>query len=135
MSREAALKAWATRRARAAAQQAQATSDGLTEASDGTRTYTLAALFCDDHYDRGCGQTDVVVKRTATRLTVTMDVEGYRDMLSDADYYWDCRSEMDGLEGIYRSAKRVLDVLLREGPPAGYRLEKRGYNYYVVEGQ
>ena len=96
-----------------------------------TKTYTLAWTFVMDHWDRGCGQTDIEVKRTANRVTVTLDAEGYSDMLTDADYYWDMREEMDGLESIVRSAKRVLDVLLKQGPPEGYVVTRRGYSYRV----
>jgi hypothetical protein len=96
-----------------------------------TKTYTLASTFADDHWERGCGETDIEVKRTANRVTVELDAEGYSDMLTDADYYWDMRSEMDGLEGIVRSAKRVLDALLQAGPPEGYVVTRRGYSYRV----
>ena len=96
-----------------------------------TKTYRLAALFAMDHYDRGCGQNDRVIRETKTHYTVEMDADGFSDMLTDADYYWDMRSEMDGLEGIYRSAKRVLDALLQQGPPPGYVITRRGYSYRV----
>jgi len=95
-----------------------------------TKTYTLAATFADDHWERECGLTDLVVKRTKNRVTVVMDAEGYSDMLSDADYYWDMRDET-GADSLSRSAKRVLDALLQAGPPEGYVVTRRGYSYRV----
>jgi hypothetical protein len=97
-----------------------------------TKAYRLAALFTMDHHDRGCGVTDKVLRRGKHTVIVEMDGEGYSDMLTDADYYWDMRDEMDGLEGIVRSAKRVLDVLLREGPPPGYTVTRHRHSYRVV---
>ena len=96
-----------------------------------TKTYTLAWLFVMDHWDRQCGETDVKVKQSGNRVTVSMDADGYRDMLTDADYYLVMRDEMDGLEGIVRSAKRVMDALLKAGPPDGYVVTRRGYSYCV----
>lgn len=101
-----------------------------------TKNYALAPLFVDDHWDRDRGESDKEISRGKYRLVVELDVEGYRDLLSDADYYWDMHDEPylreDGLDGLVRSAKRVLDVLLREGPPDGYRVERRGFSYAVI---
>lgn len=97
-----------------------------------TKTYRLAATFVMDHHDRGCGENDRVIRRTKTHYIVEMDAEGYEDMLTDADYYWDARHEMDGLEMICRSARRVLDALIQQGPPEGHAIERRGYSYRVV---
>lgn len=97
-----------------------------------TAIYRIAATFADDHWERDCGATDVEIKRDKRTVTVVMDAEGYADMLSDADYYWDMRSET-GMDSLSRSAKRVMDALLQAGPPAGYAVERRGYSYRVVE--
>lgn len=97
-----------------------------------TKTYRIAALFAMDHYDRGCGETDRVIRQTKNHYTVEMDAAGFSDMLTDADYYWEFRGEMDGVQGICRSAKRVLDALLEQGPPPGYVITKRGDCSYRV---
>lgn len=100
-----------------------------------TKIYKLAALFAMDHHDRGCGETDRIVRQTKLHWFVEMDAAGYEDMLTDADYYHDMRHEMDGLEGICRSAKRVLDALLEQGPPEGFAIERRGHSFHVVPMQ
>jgi hypothetical protein len=82
-----------------------------------TKTYRLARTFCEDHWERDCGQTDTVLRVTERFVTVTLDDEGYADMLSDADYYWSCRDQFDGYSAIIASASRVLDALRKQGPP------------------
>lgn len=96
------------------------------------KTYKLAPIFTMDHHDRGCGQTDEVKLQTKTYWAVEMDVDGYRDMLTDAAYYVEFQDEMDGLESICRSAARVLEVLVEQGPPSGYELVGFGGDYKVV---
>lgn len=83
-----------------------------------TKTYRLARKFCEDHWERDCGETDNVLRVTERFVTVEMDAEGYEDMLSDADYYWSCRNMFDhGYSDIIGSARRVLDALRKQGPP------------------
>ena len=83
-----------------------------------TKTYRLARKFCDDHWDRGCGETDNVLRVTERFVTVALDAEGYADMLSDADYYWSCRDQFDpAYRDIIASASRVLDALRKAGAP------------------
>jgi hypothetical protein len=90
------------------------------ERPDGTVTklYRIAPTFAVDHWERECGQTDVIVKATRKGFTVEMDSAGYADMLSDADYYWECRDEMEMPE-LAASAKRVMASLKKAGPPEG----------------
>jgi len=88
-----------------------------------TKTYRLARTFSQDHWDRDCGDTDNVLRATDRLVWVEMDVDGYRDMLTDADYYWDLRGEMEMAE-LARSAKCVLDALVKAGPPEGYAVER-----------
>ena len=95
------------------------------------KTYKLAPIFTMDHHDRGCGQTDEVKLQTKTYWAVEMDIDGYRDMLTDAAYYVEFQDEMEGLESICRSAGRVLEVLVEEGPPDGYELVGVGGDYIV----
>lgn len=97
-----------------------------------TKTYRLARTFCEDHWDRGCGETDKVLREMKRIVEVELDIDGFRDMLSDADYYWDLRTEMGGDE-LCRSAKCVLDALEKAGPPEGYAIERRGFSVRVVE--
>jgi hypothetical protein len=83
-----------------------------------TKTYTVPATFYLDHIGRGCGETGKIIKETKTRVTVELDAEAFKDLLSDADYYWDCRSDMDMCRpAIINSAKRTLDVLSKAGAP------------------
>lgn len=97
-----------------------------------TKEYRLPPTFAMDHYDRGCGENDGIIKTNARVFIVEMDADGFRDMLTDADYYHDMRSEMDGLESICRSAKRALESLLEQGPPPGYMITRQRYSYAVV---
>ena len=97
-----------------------------------TKTYRLARTFCEDHWDRGCGETDKVLREMTRLVEVELDIDGFRDMLSDADYYWDLRGEM-GMADLARSAKCVLDALEKVGPPEGYAIERSGFSVRVVE--
>lgn len=81
-----------------------------------TKLYRIAPTFAVDHWERACGHTDVIVKSSRKGITVEMDAEGYADMLSDADYYWECRDEMEMPE-LAASAKRVMASLKKAGPP------------------
>lgn len=82
------------------------------------KTYKLAVTFCDDHWDRDCGETDMVLDRSSNRLTVELDTAGYSDMLSDARYYWECRDQFDSdYRYLTDSAGRVYRALSKAGPP------------------
>lgn len=81
-----------------------------------TQVYRIATTFAIDHWERACGWNDVVIKVTKKGVTVEMDSDGYSDMLSDAEYYWEMRDEMS-LDSLCQSAKRVMDALVKAGPP------------------
>lgn len=95
-----------------------------------TKEYRLPPTFARDHWERACGVDDVIISASSRAYVVEMDVAGYRDMLSDAEYYWECRSEMQ-MPGLTKSAKRVLEILVAVGPPAGYTVERVGHDYRV----
>jgi hypothetical protein len=80
------------------------------------KQYRIAPTFAQDHYERACGVTDVMVSITRKGWTVEMDPAGYADMLSDAEYYVECGHEMDWPQ-LIKSAKRVMEVLRKAGPP------------------
>lgn len=80
------------------------------------REYRLPKVFAEDHWDRDCGQTDVVVRETKTHYFVSMDANGYSDMESDADYYVYMGAEIMGL-GFLASARATLKALRAAGPP------------------
>ena len=83
-----------------------------------TKTYRLARTFCEDHWYRGCGDTDTIVSESNPFVVVEMDAAGYADMLSDADYYWTCRDQFDSdYRNLCASARRVRDALIKAGPP------------------
>lgn len=84
-----------------------------------SKVYTVPATFYLDHLGRDCGQTGKIIRETQTRITVELDDEAYKDLFSDADYYWDCRHDLDMCRpAIIQSAKRTLDVLTSMGAPA-----------------
>lgn len=81
------------------------------------QVYKVPATFYLDHAGRDCGETDIVIKQSKYVVTVEMDYEGYHDLLSDADYYWDCRDEFDVRDSIIASAKRTLESLAKQPAP------------------
>lgn len=82
-----------------------------------TKIYRIAGTFAEDHWGRDLGRTDVIIKATSKGIVVEMDEDGYSDMLSDAEYYWEMRDEMEGLDYLTRSAKRVAAALIKAGAP------------------
>lgn len=85
-----------------------------------TAVYRLPKHFPEDHWSRDCGETDEIVRETKSHYYVKMDDDGYRDMLSDADYY--CFMPGDFLEagmsiGFIASARATLNALRKQGPP------------------
>ena len=78
MSREAALKAWATRRANAAA------------ASDGLIQFTAPERFWQDHCDRS-NDIDALqaaeVRATSKGIVVRLTQEQLSELESDAEFY------------------------------------------------
>jgi hypothetical protein len=82
------------------------------------KVYRLAPKFSEDHWDRECGENDVIVKQNQRFVYVEMDQAGYDDMLSDADYYYTCRDQFDEyFKDICYSAKNVKDALIKQGAP------------------
>lgn len=82
------------------------------------RVYRVPALFYADHIDRACGLTDKVLKRGSRIHIVELDYAGYQDLLSDADYYWEMRDEMD--RSLSLSARSTIEALLKAGSPVQY---------------
>jgi uncharacterized iron-regulated protein len=82
------------------------------------KVYSVPTIFYDDHEGRDCGLTDKVIKRGKLITVVEMDYAGYQDLLTDADYYWDCRTEMDMVsKKIIRSAFSTLQSLQKQSAP------------------
>jgi hypothetical protein len=83
-----------------------------------TKIYRLPKKFADDHWDRDCGETDRTVRETKAHYYVEMDMEGYRDMLSDADYYRDF-DRYEGFEWapLASSARATYAALKKAGAP------------------
>jgi hypothetical protein len=82
------------------------------------KTYKLAAAFAEDHWQRELGTTDTVLGVSGRRVIVELDTEGYSDMLSDAQYYWECRDQFDSnYKYLTDSAGRVYRALTKAGPP------------------
>ena len=82
------------------------------------KVYKVPALFYLDHRDRNCGENDTIIKQSKNIIIVEMDYEGYQDLLSDADYYWECRDQFDGYGSITASAKRTLAALAKQEAPS-----------------
>jgi|688.fasta_scaffold1042877_2 hypothetical protein len=106
MSREAALKAWATRRARAAAQTAEATSDGLTE-------FCAPARFWQDHIDRSNDPEaleEAEVRATSKGVIVRLTADQLSELESDAEFYSYMGVAEYGFEyaGLISSAKATV---------------------------
>lgn len=83
------------------------------------KTYRIAPTFWHDHVARDLATPEMVEHENSNQVYVMLNTEQYHELLSDAQYYsedgadwWD-----EGLESIRASAKRVVKVLLREGPP------------------
>lgn len=81
------------------------------------KVYRLAPKFVEDHWYRDCGENDVIVKQNKKFVYVEMDQAGYDDMLSDADYYYECRDQFEGYADISASAKSVKVSLIKQGAP------------------
>ena len=97
----------------------------LESPSPSHKSYRVAPKFVWDHWARDCGENDVLRTEGKYVLTVWLDQEGWDDMLSDADYYWDCRDEIIAgvpysyMRTLCDSAKRVADALRKQGRPDG----------------
>jgi len=62
--------------------------------STNTVTVQIPIAFWDDHMSREC--TDALeAKRTAKKIKVTLDYEGWCDLVSDSGYYIDRLDESD----------------------------------------
>jgi len=75
---------------------------------------TIGKLFVEDHWDRECGLTDKVIRETKKTITVELDEDGWVDLYSDADYYFNMITGYDPEEGLIplgRAAKRVIDKM------------------------
>lgn len=84
-----------------------------------TRVYVVPATFYDDHIGRDCGVTDRIISQNKRQFTVELDQVGYEDLLTDAEYYWDCREALDMVRpAIIRSAKRTYEYLVKAGAPS-----------------
>jgi len=82
------------------------------------KIYKVPAIFYYDHIGRDCGTTDRIIQSNKNHYVVELDEVGYEDLLTDADYYWDCREMMDMCNPkIIRSAKRTFDYLVKVGGP------------------
>lgn len=78
----------------------------------GRVTVTVPAKFYEDHRARDCGYSDRILKETKTSVTVSLDMEGYNDLYSDADYYAGFGGEdFQWNRGICLSAKATLKAL------------------------
>jgi hypothetical protein len=84
-----------------------------------TKTYRVSPTFWDDHVGRELANPDLVTKRGKYCVYVRLNAEQYHELLGDAQYYSADGEDWwaEGLEAVRASAKRVLKVLLNEGPP------------------
>jgi hypothetical protein len=88
-----------------------------------TQTYRVTAMFWEDHCQRDCAEvgTQVEERRNSVYAYVTLDAEGYKDLLGDADYYADMVGDREFIDpeyhGLCRSAAVTKRLLKSEGPP------------------
>jgi hypothetical protein len=84
-----------------------------------TKVYRLSPTFCNDHWSRDCGATDKITKEGKYCVYVELDEIGYQDMITDADLYSDPThfDPPSDFRALAQSARRVLAVLRKEGPP------------------
>jgi hypothetical protein len=80
-----------------------------------TRIFTIGKLFYDDHLQRECGAGGTIIKTTKTTYTVELNLEAYNDLLSDCDYYWECRDEFIDICGgqLSAAARRTMKKLMQ----------------------
>lgn len=91
-----------------------------------SKIYTISRVFAEDHWGRECGKSDVVIRGNKRTVRVLLDDDGYSDMLSDAEYYYDCRADFEeGYKDVIQSARRVMNTLKKVGPPVGEVPDKK----------
>ena len=71
-------------------------------------TVTVPLTFFKDHLNRGCGETDKVIRETKTTFVVELDQEAWTDLYSDAEVY---ESFIDTED--YTENKSIVDSAVR----------------------
>jgi hypothetical protein len=85
-----------------------------------TQTYRVTAMFWEDHCQRDCDEigTQTEVRRNAVYAYVTLDHEGWKELLSDAEHYASEAQYMDPeYHSLGPSAAVTVRLLKAEGPP------------------
>lgn len=75
-------------------------------------TVKIPAIFYSDHLARECGKSGVILSKSANTFTVSLDLDAFKDLYSDAEYYADMKSSgdysLDDNKRICDSATRTL---------------------------
>jgi len=82
----------------------------------GTLTIEIPETFWDDHMSRECTPA-IDEKSKGRKVVVTLDHEGWQDLLSDCWYYLDFASEGAEYLGLVTSAGWTLSALARTEIP------------------
>ena len=82
-------------------------------------TITIPKRFYSDHIERDCGEGSRIVKRTAKHYIVELNLYGYKDLLSDAEFYTD--NGDSGQDFGTRSAARACANAMRKACPNGFQ--------------
>jgi hypothetical protein len=81
-------------------------------------TIQIPKKFYGDHLERDCGEGSRIVHKTKSHYVVELNLYGYNDLLSDADFYTDngdCSQDFG-----FRSAARACANAIRKACPNGF---------------
>lgn len=82
------------------------------------KTYRISPTFWDDHVARDLASSERVLKAGKFCVYVSLNADEYSELLSDAKFYANNDGEFDPeYKYLMDSAKRVVAVLTKEGPP------------------
>ena len=99
--------------------QGMTTTQNNIQPNDLIVTITIPKRFYSDHIERDCGEGSRIVKRTAKHYIVEFNIYGYKDLLSDAEFYTD--NGDSGQDFGTRSAARACANAMRKACPNGFQ--------------
>ena len=98
--------------------QSMTTTNNTIQPNDLIVTIQIPKKFYGDHLERDCGEGSRIVKKTAKHYIVELNLYGYKDLLSDADFYTnngDCQQDFGT-----QSAARACANAIRKACPNGF---------------
>lgn len=89
----------------------------------GWKDYRLPPTFAADHLARELPERGIhlVISRTTKAHLCRLDLDGFYELLSDAEHYADAGNGWDGtgMQGLISSARATARELRHLGPPEG----------------